>query len=413
MNTNKKRRNKSLNLYINSQKEKPKLIPNSLKSNIYKENNEYENFQSTVSNIAKQLNNFSLKAYNMTNNNHKKIIYKIDKIICFNIKGIKSNNINIINLCKNDEILKENENLKENIKFLLGQIKKYQKSGIVIEQENKNNDNIDKIKERFNKEIKLNKKRILFLENENRYLKEKYDNLKFKYKLDAQKIIEKNKIFRLNNNIQDEEISKLNYSETENDINSNTYKDLNKNQLYQYIKKNYQIENSKNENNFNQKNFTFHKTHHTTDFSNYFLLENENKNKKEVEKTGVNDNKYINLKLTSADKYANNYKFPKTTKSSYNKYYFLYKKTPIKNSNINKSISKNISYNYFNIKKKENKKLSDVLYHKKNNTFTMKYNNRNNIFDDNQYLNIYIPTSSYTSSKLDTNENNVNIISKK
>ena len=413
MNTNKKRRNKSLNLYINSQKEKPKLIPNSLKSNIYKENNEYENFQSTVSNITKQLNNISLKTYDMTNNNHKKIIYKIDKIICFNIKGIKSNNINIINLCKNDEILKENENLKENIKFLLGQIKKYQKSGIVIEQENKNNDEIDKIKERFNKEIKLNKKRILFLENENRYLKEKYDNLKFKYKLDAQKIIEKNKIFRLNNNIQDAEISKLNYSETENDINSNTYKDLNKNQLYQYIKKNYQIENSKNENNFNQKNFTFHKTHHTTDFSNYFLLENENKNKKEVEKTGVNDNKYINLKLTSADKYANNYKFPKTTKSSYNKYYFLYKKTPIKNSNINKSISKNISYNYFNIKKKENKKLSDVLYHKKNNTFTMKYNNRNNIFDDNQYLNIYITTSSYTSSKLYTNENNVNIISKK
>ena len=213
MNSNNKKRNKSLNRYIGSQKEKQKLIKTSLKLNYYN-NKEYDNFQSTISNIAKQLNNISLKSFSHTKTNtnifnDKKIFYKyfnnnyneetksnkiqILDIInneSFIIEGIKTDeNNNFISNEKN-EIKIENDNLKENIKFLLGQIKRYQKSGIMIEENSKNN--YDEIVEKeneikkLNNEIRLYKKRISFLEEENKNIKEKYDELKIKYTINKQ-----------------------------------------------------------------------------------------------------------------------------------------------------------------------------------------------------------------------------------
>ena len=202
MSSNIKKRNKSLNKYIGSQKEKQELIKSTLKTN-YNTNKEYDNFQSTISSIAKQLNNISVKSFSQTKINtnifkeKQKIIPKknpILKIINNNSFIINGININLIN--EKNEIKKENENLKENIKFLLGQIKKYQKSGINIEEsfineENELNNelrNIINIREKeidkLNKELILYKKRIQLLEEENEKMKEKFNELKIKCQSD-------------------------------------------------------------------------------------------------------------------------------------------------------------------------------------------------------------------------------------
>ena len=426
MNLNIKKRNKSLNQYLGSQKEKRKILKNSLKPN-YNTHNDFEDFQYTITNIAKQLNNISLKSFSYTKTNtnnlkEKKIIFKnyndnnkdkttnktqTLKIInnnSFIIRGIDSNEKN--------EIKKENENLKENIKFLLSQIKRYQKCGINIEENSKNtfneiNEKENEIKKLKN-EIKLNKKRITFLEKENNNIKEKYDKLKIKYDL--------------NNN---------NKSMINNNSNSNTFIALEENQLYQYnskknnLAKYFKYENSKNnmdnsKSNYNQKKFTFHKQHHTTDFSHNYLLRNNFNNDISVEakeetfnnliklkkpKKELKNIKYISL-MTTANKNMQKkdvYNFPKSTKA-YNSNSFLYKKTPVKlitNSNTNKSsIGPNISNNYFKIKNskynlhKSNKKYSAILYHKKNNNISLLNN-----FNNQNINNMNIPTStrSYSS----------------
>ena len=409
MNPNIKKRNKSLNKYLGSQKEKQKLIENSLKTNFYI-NNDFDNFQSTVSNITKQLNNISLKSFshikinpNILNeeknvsknfdNNKKQIKLKINKNNSFSIKAM--------NLNEKNELKKENENLKGNIKFLLGQIKKYQKSGINIEEDYKNNFNI--IIEKDNEIKKLNKK-ILFLEQEIKEIKEKYNELKIKYEMN------------INNNIIN----------TNSNANSNNISmSFNENKLYQYnSKKNnfYNYENSKNnldnlDNiNFNNRKFIFHKARHTTDFSynnllnnhaynniekeeNYFLIKPKKSQKK------FKNNKYLSL-MTSANKNIQNKESnnnPSSTKA-YNNNSFLYKKSPIK-SKINKSlIGKrkvnnflNINDSLFNNSNKENKKISEILYFKKNNNSNISIINNNN-------PNIILTSTRSYSSKFSYNE---------
>ena len=409
MNPNIKKRNKSLNKYLGSQKEKQKLIENSLKTNFYI-NNDFDNFQSTVSNITKQLNNISLKSFshikinpNIINeeknisknfdNNKNQIKLKINKNNSFSIKAM--------NLNEKNELKKENENLKGNIKFLLGQIKKYQKSGINIEDDYKNNFNI--IIEKDNEIKKLNKK-ILFLEQEIKEIKEKYNELKIKYEMN------------INNNIIN----------TNSNANSNNISmSFNENKLYQYnSKKNnfYNYENSKNnldnlDNiNFNSRKFIFHKARHTTDFSynnllnnhaynniedkeNYFLIYPKKSQKK------FKNNKYLSL-MTSANKNILNKESnnnPSSTKA-YNNNSFLYKKSPIK-SKINKSlIGKrkvnnflNINDSLFNNSNKENKKISEILYFKKNNNSNISIINNNN-------PNIILTSTRSYSSKFSYNE---------
>jgi hypothetical protein len=66
MNTNIKKRNKTSYKYSKTQKP---TIPVNCKLNNFYNNNEYDNFQSTVSNITKQLNNISLGAISKTTTN--------------------------------------------------------------------------------------------------------------------------------------------------------------------------------------------------------------------------------------------------------------------------------------------------------------------------------------------------------
>ena len=164
MNPNIKKRNKSIYKFSNTQI--PTIIGNTI-ANYFHPNNEYNNFKYTVSNITKQLNNMSFNSFPKSRGSKINSFLKNDNLdksknIFSNIKNdildnleknkrdsnflnnlINKDNLfiihnnsfcisqNITNKSKNNmesELNQENINLKENIKFLLGQIKKYQKN---------------------------------------------------------------------------------------------------------------------------------------------------------------------------------------------------------------------------------------------------------------------------------------------
>ena len=150
------------------------------------------------------------------------------------------------------------------------------------------------------------------------------------------------------------------------------------------------IENSKNiEDNYSnkkiEKRYTFHRTHHTTDFTNNLKINNTSFKKNFDNKNKFNDNnnfpkqknlklfndKYLSLNNTFTDEKEknNNYQIikdeniPKTAKA--NNISFLYKKIPIKteiannnlnnknnNSNYKPSFVKSASHNYFDMNQK-------------------------------------------------------------
>ena len=344
-----KKRNKSLHKYPNTQIPKNSILV------YYHSNNEYDNFKSTVSNITKQLSNMSLSAFSKTNSNtniinsvlkeenfedlnnkinilpnknidlvenleenknknYFKFINNIPnkgKLIIFNnnsfvLPGIISKNNKILN--NENEIRQENINLKENIKFLLSQVKKYQKSGISIDESNKNinedkneiitklnniigekEKEIENIKNNYQIEIKSFLDKISILEIQYQDLKKKYDELK-----------NKSNIY-LNNdtNYFYNENSNRNSSEILGNINKNIILELNQKQpLFRNNKKmnffNSNIENSKNiEDNYSnkkiEKRYTFHRTHHTTDFTNNLKINNTSFKKNFDNKNKFND----------------------------------------------------------------------------------------------------------------------------
>ena len=468
MNANIKKRNKTPYKYSKTQK--TAISGNSILSNFY--SSEYDNFKSTVSNITKQLNNMSLGAISKTTNKNINYclkekdlnILKNKSKDIFNITNIKNNNnISIENekenkylttntysyknvdiknsniiISKNyslfiagdiksfnnntsfnheNELRQENNNLKENIKFLLGQVKKYQKSGIVMEDYNINNNDIEynnkikeviseknieieKIKKIYEKDIKLMAEKISTLEMKYKNLKTKYNELKKKYnKEDTYRCNNKIDLCNSNNN---ENLIKLSNSEIIKD-KPNSSREMNRNQAIRKINKifnnnaNLDLENSKNIEDYyyhpyknGDKRFTFHRTHHTTDFTNdYFVkniidkrnvynrhnMSNNNnnnfnkkynhnthntlklKNLKIIDDKGLNlNNTYLNGKdnnnyfLIKKDNMLNN----NSTKGN-NNISFLYKKSPIKteiinnNNNDKSSILKNLSSNLMNM----------------------------------------------------------------
>ena len=509
MNTIIKKRNKSV--YKSSNSQKPKIFSKGLLSNIHS-NGEFSNFQSTVSNITKQLNNMSLGISAKTNNNsnitsflnrhyldtlkkksknifnfltddkkNENIDYEKENKIPSNfytkiinndtlcienndsfsirragIGRIKQDN-NYISFSNNESELKqENKNLKENIKFLLSQVKKYQKSGISIEESKYNNniqDNeyinklkniinekekeINEIKNIYQKEINTNLRQLTNIEMQNRNLKNKYNDIKNKYNDLKNKYNEendhkeKNRFYYFN-----DEIIKMNNSEIiENNRNSNF--ELNpKRQIFRTKPKS-QIENSKNieDNNYSNKNkekrFTYHKANLTTDYTHNLIFKKNHLLKKM--NLNLND-KFLSLNNTYVDaKSENNYNLmkndiiPKTTKA-YN-IAFLYKKTPIKADIINNSnksiIAKSASHNYitsnqkpdYQIIKKNYKKefgksdiiyprliqrLSSTLYHKKNNNKRLFFHKQYNTNINN---NSYNKTNNY--NKNDSKEDEI------
>ena len=465
MNTNIKQRNKSLYKFSNTQK--PKIIGNSILSNFYPKN-EIDNFQSTVSNITKQLNNMALgmisKSNNKINNSYfnskdfenlkgksnfildilntdkkeelnntehetkykenfdfsynkfRKENYIISKINSICLK--EENNSN--NVFNETELKQENKNLKENIKFLLGQVKKYQKGGLSIEENNKNCNNneieinnelrniiiekekeIESLKNNYQNEIKTILEKISFLEIQYKNLKNKYNELK------------NNKIKDfgyINKDIYNDEIIKTNNSEILENNNNKKIFELNQNHpIFKNRKKlinetNINFENSKNEEDYFypknniEKRFTFNRREHSNDYNNELFFRNLKKDTFHKYNKSIQINnltKYKNLKLNNDkcislnntlenSKEKNNYKLikkeigSKTTKGN-NNISFLYKKTPLKTEIIknnlstnNKSkIAKSASHNYLNLNQKinhQNFKKSYNNNHSKENT---------------------------------------------
>ena len=429
-----KKRNKSIYNFSNIQKQK--IAGNSVQTT-FNSNNEYDNFRSTVSNITKQLSNISLSAFSKSTNNiitslkkednlknlkdifsilpNKKYDYMENKeenkkqtFFNYSNKNLKKEGLVIDNIIsffiseafpkgnKNlneSEIRQENEELKENIKFLLSQVKKYQKSGITID-ENKNIysneseeiirlkniiDNKDKeikeIKNNYQNEMKSILEKLSNLEKEYQNLKNDYNELKNNNN-SSNNIKYKNK-----ENYYNHQILKLNNSEIleNNNKNININFDLNKRQTFIRNKKkiNYQNSNNYNENSKNtednyyadkkiDKRFTFHREYHTTDFKEYIFNNNINRKYNKNRHINIfndlprpkyfkfNNDNYFKLNNTfeegeiKKDQLIINDKKTKTTKA--NNISFFYKKSPEKKEIINNLNIKNCDFKNSNYK---------------------------------------------------------------
>ena len=461
MNPNIKKRNKSLCEISN--KRKQHILKNSI-IKYFHPNNEYDNFQSTVSNITKQLNNMSLNAFPKVNNDnidcslkkdnfevikskskdmlskitnenslHKNKIYSSHSNSLINKENlliINNNSFCISSKIKNknknnneNDLNQENMNLKENIKFLLGQIKKYQKSGIIIDETNKNdfnneNETIIKLKEIISekeKEIEnikkfyQNEKKSMLekasnLENQYRNLKKEYNELQNKFKNDNYK----HKIELDNNN----DITKLNNSKILEKKNINLNFEPNRNQpfyrnivKYNMINSTYKLENSKNtEGNYYSSNnsenkLIFHRPNNTAYFSNGYLISNcdkdiGNTNNKISNYNGSEKHNYLKLdndtslslnnsfmkENKNSYQLINNEKSSKTTKS--NNISFLYKNNPIKTEIVNslKNIYNSYDKNYRHSLEKNKFSCNYLEESKKSNyQFFKNCHNKNNI----------------------------------
>ena len=429
-----KKRNKSLYRFSNTQMKN--IIGNTALTNFYP-NNEYDNFLSTVSNITKQISNMSLSVFSKPNNNNfitslkknnilestknnlKDIFYILPnkkndyyenkeenkKKTFFNnsSKNLKKERITINSITsffisatntkgnknlKESELKQENEELKENIKFLLSQVKKYQKSGITIDEKKNfyNNENeqinklkniidnknkeIEEIKKNYQKEMKSILEKISNLENEYQNLKNNYNELKNKNNNNINNIKRKNKkdssyleILKLNNS----EILENNYNNLKINCDINNRQRFIRNKIFNNYNENAKNseDNDKNiEDNFLvhnkiDKRFTFHRAYHTSDFNKEYIFNNNNiyhkynknrhfNNFKDLPRPKYfkfNDNKYFVLNNTFDERELKkeqlilNEKKPKTAKA--NDISFLYKKSPIKTEIINNLNIKN------------------------------------------------------------------------
>ena len=148
--------------HINNKNFKNNNISNKKKNinninNINNTNNNYINTSMNIENNYNKSNFFDITANLEINQKFQDL--QIIKVFNFNIL----NKLNYDNCITNiDEIKKENIELKENIKFLLKQIKKYQKNGITIEDMNLNR---QQELENYQKQIKELKQEIISYKN--------------------------------------------------------------------------------------------------------------------------------------------------------------------------------------------------------------------------------------------------------
>ena len=262
-------------------KEKINFLKPSSKTNIYNVediiySNEYQNTNSnnkdintTLSNISNQLRNIALidknkeqrllnSSFRVTNRNKNinsffdttnielnQRFHNLQKKKVFDIflpKNIKYENFSL------DEIQKENLELKENVKFLLKQIKKYQKSGLTIEDMNVNREQLmEKLEQEISilkKELNSYKNQLLILNNNNEELKA--ENLELKEYINSLNNKELNEIKNKYDEKYLDELGENNLKKY-NQINNYAYKNKNINN----IEKNENEED--NENNSNSK----------------------------------------------------------------------------------------------------------------------------------------------------------------
>ena len=175
--------------FLEKNKNRRNIRSNNIHSNIIDTSLNLENNQ-----IQNKTNILDLTA-NSEINNKKFQGLKRKKV--FNFKILKQIN-NEYDKAYYDEIKKENFELKENVKFLLKQIKKYQKSGLTIEDMNikrqKEIENLEKQIRELEQDINKYKNRIFLLDNnvkklikENLYLKNYINVNKNKIKINLQK----------------------------------------------------------------------------------------------------------------------------------------------------------------------------------------------------------------------------------
>ena len=216
-----------------------------------------------VTNRNKNLNSF----FDTTNIESNQKFHNLQRKKVFNIffpKSLKYENINI------DETQKENLELKENVKFLLKQIKRYQKSGLTIEDMNINREQkIQQLEQEIlelKNELNSYKEQLLIshennesLKKENQHLKEYiniYDNINIKESKERKNKFDEIEKDNINNN--NKYIYKNNRKtnidkneEEENEINSNSK--LSDELLYEINKELLQSKN--NENKYKNKSY--------------------------------------------------------------------------------------------------------------------------------------------------------------
>ena len=216
-----------------------------------------------VTNRNKNLNSF----FDTTNIESNQRFHNLQRKKVFNIffpKSLKYENINI------DETQKENLELKENVKFLLKQIKRYQKSGLTIEDMNINREQkIQQLEQEIlelKNELNSYKEQLLIshennesLKKENQHLKEYiniYDNINIKESNERKNKFDEIEKDNINNN--NKYIYKNNRKtnidkneEEENEINSNSK--LSDELLYEINKELLQSKN--NENKYKNKSY--------------------------------------------------------------------------------------------------------------------------------------------------------------
>jgi len=216
-----------------------------------------------VTNRNKNLNSF----FDTTNIESNQKFHNLQRKKVFNIffpKSLKYENINI------DETQKENLELKENVKFLLKQIKRYQKSGLTIEDMNINREQkIQQLEQEIlelKNELNSYKEQLLIshennesLKKENQQLKEYiniYDNINIKESNERKNKFDEIEKDNINNN--NKYIYKNNRKtnidkneEEENEINSNSK--LSDELLYEINKELLQSKN--NDNKYKNKSY--------------------------------------------------------------------------------------------------------------------------------------------------------------
>ena len=209
-------------------------ISNQLKNIAFIDKNKEQKLLNTsfrVTNRNKNVNSF-FDITNIDNNTSQKFqSLKPKRVFNFFIaKNIKYENPNF------EEIQKENLELKENIKFLLKQIKKYQKSGLTIEDMNVNREQkmekLGKEISELKKELNSYRNQIMILNTNNQKLNDENQELK-----------------EYINNINELKESQNQFIEKKIDLRENNisnYKEPNNNFVYKSKKKN--LNNEKNEN---------------------------------------------------------------------------------------------------------------------------------------------------------------------
>ena len=203
-------------------------------------------YYDNISNMNRQLSNISFNDKQILNISKTKIIsdndsiresLKFKNIINQNnyLKIINNESINFIaprkiynesNYIQNEELRNDNIKLKENVKFLLNQIKKYQKMGFSIETDNESN-----LVQELREEIVLLRQYITEYENKLKKIEDSYAN-----------IVRENLYFR--NNINKSKF--FEYLEEENVINFNLLSNkidekLNNNTIHKNYKKHHSL----------------------------------------------------------------------------------------------------------------------------------------------------------------------------